>query len=72
MSINNNKPIKFITDYKSLLGLLKKNIPNNNRHARWIEQFNKYKTNLVYQKRKRNLFDDALSRLSSKDSETTL
>jgi hypothetical protein len=72
LSINYNKPIKSITDYKPLLGLLKKNIPNNNRHARWIEEFNKYKTNLVYQKRKRNLFDDALSRLSSKDSEAIL
>ena len=52
--------------------MLKKSIPNNNRHARWIEEFNNYKTNLVYEKRKRNLFADILSGLLSKVSNSII
>ena len=70
--ISNKKPIKLITDHKPLLGLFKRSIPNNNRHARWIEEFNKYRINLVYEKGKRNVFADALSRLPSKDSNSII
>ena len=34
---------------------------------RWIEEFNKYKIELKYEKRKKNVFIDTLSRLPSKD-----
>ena len=36
---------------------------------RWIEEFNKYKIELKYEKGKKNVFADALSRLPSKNSE---
>jgi len=34
-----------------------------------IEEFNKYKIELIYEKGKKNVFSDALSRLPSKNSE---
>jgi len=67
--ISNKKPTIFITDHKPLLGFYKNTIPNKGRHMRWIEEFNKYKIELKYEKGKKNVFADALSRLPSKDSE---
>ena len=66
--LSNKNLTKFITDHKPLLGFFKKSIPTSNRHARWIEEFNKYKIELIYEKGKKNVFVDALSRLPSKNS----
>ena len=67
--ISSKFPIKIITDHKPLLGFFSKNIPTSSRHFRWIEEFNKYKIKLIYEKGKNNVFADALSRLPSKDTE---
>ena len=66
--ISNKQPTIFITDHKPLLGFFKNSIPIKGRHMRWIEEFNKYKIELKYEKGKKNVFADALSRLPSKDS----
>jgi uncharacterized membrane protein len=55
-------------DHKPLLRFYKDSISNKGRHLRWIEEFNKYKIELKYEKGKKNVFTDALSRLPSKDS----
>ncbi len=66
--LTSKETVKIITDHKPLIGYLKKSIPTSNRHARWIEEVNKYKIELVYEKGKKNVFADALSRLPSKNS----
>ena len=66
--LSSKNPTNFIADHKPLHGLFKKSIPTSNRHARWIEEFNKYRIDLVYEKEKKNVFADALSRLPSKNS----
>ena len=66
--ISSKQPTTFITDHKPLIGLYKNTIPVKGRIMRWIEEFNKYKIELKYEKGKKNVFADALSRLPSKDS----
>ena len=66
--ISNKSPTIFITDHKPLVGFFKNTIPDKGRHLRWIEEFNKYKIQLKYEKGKKNVFADALSRLPSKNS----
>jgi len=70
--ISNKQPTIFITDHKPLLGLFKNTIPTKGRLMRWIEEFNKYKIELKYEKGKKNVFADALSRLPSKDSDSII
>ena len=67
--ISSKQPTIFITDHKPLIGFYKNTIPSKSRHMRWIEEFNKYKIELKYEKGKKNVFADALSRLPSKNSE---
>lgn len=54
--LSSKNKVKFITDHKPLIGFFKNTIPTLNRHVRWIEEFNKYKIELVYEKVKRNVF----------------
>ncbi len=70
--ISSKLPTIVITDHKPLIGFYKNTIPVKSRHMRWIEEFNKYKIELRYEKGKRNVFADALSRLPSKNSEEIL
>ena len=70
--ISNKNSTIFITDHKPLIGFFNKSLPVKGRHMRWIEEFNKYNITIKYEKGKRNVFADALSRLPSKSNEGIL
>jgi len=70
--ISNKNQTIFITDHKPLLGFFNKSLPTKGRHLRWIEEYNKYNIIIKYEKGKKNIFADALSRLPSRNNEGIL
>lgn len=67
--ISNKNKTKFITDHEPLIGFFNKSLPVKGRHLRWMEEFNKYNIIIKYEKGKKNIFADALSRLPSSNNE---